>query len=356
MSVRHPLTQLHRLAGATVGDDGVPVAYGPLAAAYRACQDSAALVDLGMPQVVDLTGDDVRRWANGMFTQNLRDMPLCAVFESGWCDDRGRLIGLFRGVLLADDHLRVVLEGHDADAFIEHFDRYVLVDDVVFANVSAQYRLFVAYGPRRVQALGAAGLHLSRDAQVTDSDSATLLPWKRANVPSVDLLVKDAAAVAVWTALIDAGFAAAATELDTVLRVEAGRAAVPDDVPGKALPHELALRERILSFTKGCYVGQETINRLDVRGQTRRALAGVLCDGPVRGGDALHLADKAVGVLSSVVCSPRLGWIGLAVVRRPHEEGATVRIPTALGERVGRVVPLPFAVDDTPFPAPLPAP
>ena len=105
------------------------------------------------------------------------------------------------------------------------------------------------------------------------------------------------------------------------------------------IPQEAGLNERAVSFTKGCYVGQETVARLFYRGKPNRHLRGLRLDGPAETGEPLVLGEREVGRLGSVVESPAHGWIALAIVRREAEPGAELRA----GERTATVVELPFA-------------
>jgi folate-binding protein YgfZ len=341
-----PMAELHRQAGVALNPMGAPLKYGPVAAAYRAAHDSAIIVDQGRIGVVDLVGKDVRRWSNGMFTQNFRDAKVGSSLHSGWCDDRGRLQGLFQAALLADDHIRIVLGDTSADAFVEHFDRYVLVDDVEFYQ--PEMAVFSAMGPRAVHGLGAVGLHPKTGELINHANDITLLPSVRALVSCTDVVVPLDRATDLWKSLVAAGMFAAAMAVGEVLRVESGTIRFGVDSAAKALPHELALRDHILSFEKGCYVGQETINRLDVMGKARKGLAGVISDAPMTTGDSVFVGDKAVGTVTSPVLSPRFGHIALSVVRKPYDQGETVRI----GETgQGRTCPVPFPVAETPFPA-----
>jgi folate-binding protein YgfZ len=106
------------------------------------------------------------------------------------------------------------------------------------------------------------------------------------------------------------------------------------------IPQEAGLNERAVSFTKGCYVGQETVARLHYRGKPNRLLRGLRLSEPVEGGAALHLGEREVGRITSPVLSPTLGPIGLALVRVQAEPGAVL----AIGEHdaSATVVELPF--------------
>jgi folate-binding protein YgfZ len=111
-----------------------------------------------------------------------------------------------------------------------------------------------------------------------------------------------------------------------VVRVESGRPRYGLDLDDSVIPQEAALNERAVSFTKGCYVGQETVARLYYRGKPNRRLRGLALSEPAATGDALRLGEREVGRLGSSVVSPALGPIGLAIVRREAAPGDTVTV------------------------------
>ena len=92
------------------------------------------------------------------------------------------------------------------------------------------------------------------------------------------------------------------------------------------IPQEAGLNARAISFTKGCYVGQETVARLYYRGKPNRSLRGLALSAPARPGDALTLGERSVGRVASVALSPRFGPIALALVRREAENGSAVSV------------------------------
>jgi folate-binding protein YgfZ len=109
---------------------------------------------------------------------------------------------------------------------------------------------------------------------------------------------------------------------------------------GETIPQEAGINERAVSFTKGCYIGQETVARLHYKGRPNRHLRGLRLEAPVEAGAPIMLGDREVGRVGTAVLSPALGPIALAVVRREAEPGARVEV----GERpVGAtVVEAPF--------------
>jgi tRNA-modifying protein YgfZ len=108
------------------------------------------------------------------------------------------------------------------------------------------------------------------------------------------------------------------------------------------MPQEAGINDRAVSFTKGCYIGQETVARLHYKGKPNRHLRGLRLSEPAERGTDVVLGDKPVGRLGSTCVSPRLGAIALALVRREAGPGATVEVGGAPAE----VVELPFRSAD----------
>jgi folate-binding protein YgfZ len=127
-------------------------------------------------------------------------------------------------------------------------------------------------------------------------------------------------------ALVAAGVAEVSEAAAEIVRVEHGRPRYGADLDDSVIPQEAGLNERAVSFTKGCYVGQETVARLYYRGKPNRHLRGLRFSAPVETGAVLRLGEKEVGRVTSAVVSPVHGPIGLALVRRQAEPGATVAV------------------------------
>ena len=141
-------------------------------------------------------------------------------------------------------------------------------------------------------------------------------------------------------ALLAAGAVAVAPEAAEIVRVEAGVPRFGAEMDTATMPAEAGIVEAAVSFTKGCYIGQETVARLHYKGKPNRHLRGLRLSGPAAPGEPLRLGEKEVGRLGSAVVSPALGRIGLAIVRREAEPGAEL----AVGEDgvTAQVVALPF--------------
>jgi folate-binding protein YgfZ len=124
------------------------------------------------------------------------------------------------------------------------------------------------------------------------------------------------------------------------MRIERGRPRYGIDLDDSVIPQEAGLNDRAVSFTKGCYVGQETVARLFYRGKPNRSLRGLRCSAQAQAGDRLASDERELGQITSATWSPTFGPIGLALVRREAPVGATVSV----GENgvTAEVVELPF--------------
>ena len=137
---------------------------------------------------------------------------------------------------------------------------------------------------------------------------------------------------------LDLGVPPVSTEVAECVRIESGRPRLGYDMDAETMPQEAGINERAVSFTKGCYVGQETVARLHYKGRPNRHLRGLRLPEPVERGTDIVLGDKVVGRVASTCVSPRFGPIALALVRREAEPGDHVSVNGATAELVG----LPF--------------
>jgi folate-binding protein YgfZ len=156
----------------------------------------------------------------------------------------------------------------------------------------------------------------------------------------VDVLCEADDTEAVRAALLDAGATPVSEAAAEILRVERGRPRYGAELDDSTIPQEAALNERAVSFTKGCYVGQETVARLFYRGKPNRHLRGLRLSEPAPSGAELRLGERVVGQLASSLVSPAHGPIALALVRREAAVGDTVAVE---GGASAEVVDLPFA-------------
>jgi folate-binding protein YgfZ len=237
-----------------------------------------------------------------------------------------------------------------APALCERLARYVIADDVAIADRSADFAHFDLVGPRAdalaSRAAGSAVVLAEGGVAEVSIGGAAALAARFGPGPAIRLIAAQADAAALGAALEAAAAALGAAAVDAAvleaLRVEAGRPRAGAEIGPDTLPAELRLVERAVSFTKGCYTGQEIVARMASRDRVGHLLIGVRFDAdaqpdvptPIRVGDAV------VGELTSAARSPLAGAIGLGIVRKAAAAPGT-RVEA--GGCAGVVVELPFA-------------
>ena len=214
---------------------------------------------------------------------------------------------------------------------------YKIGRDVAVEDVSGERAVVSVIGPAASEiALGGplAPEHAHRDAEVGGVACTAV-----ATDVGVDLIVAAADAEAIGAALAGAGAEPVSEEAAEIVRVESGRPRFGREMTTATIPEEAGINERAVSFTKGCYIGQETVARLHYRGKPNRRLRGLRLAAPAAAGDPVQLGERELGSVGTAVVSPAHGPIALAIVRREAEPGATV----AVGDGIeAEVVELPF--------------
>ncbi len=344
---RTPLFATHVAAGAQFGDvDGwlLPAQFRTVEEEAAEARRGAVLFDLADHAVIDLVGPDARRFANGMFTNNIRDLAVGACNRSAMGDEKAKLQGLLSVARVGEEALLVVLDGVAAAAFVERYEKFILFDDVELSDRSEDRVVVHLAGPGGAEVLAAAGLPVPTLGQAVAAADLWLLGRDR-GVTGIDIVVPTTAVTELWAALRAAGAGIGGSEALEALRVRAGRVRWPVDMGERALVHEMRLVEECCSFTKGCYLGQEVINRIDVMGQVAKKLWGLRMveDAIPPVGAEVKLGDEVVGSTRSGVREGGVARV-LAVLRKAAWKPGLVVDVVAAGRTVqGVVEDLPFA-------------
>jgi folate-binding protein YgfZ len=276
-----------------------------------------------------LTGTEAKDFLHGQVTNDILGLTPGHGCYAAFLTHKGKMLGDLRVFDLGDELLldceRVVLQ-----ELFNMIRRYKLGRDVELHKRTVEMGLLSVIGPDAPD-LAPPAEH--DNARVTLGGASVVAV--RTDV-GVDLFVAAADKDAVRGALEFPDGDEVSAE---IVRVEHGRPRYGVDLDDSVIPQEAGLNERAVSFTKGCYVGQETVARLFYRGKPNRRLLGLRLSEPVEPGTELKLGEKVVGKLGSVVVSPDHGPIALALVRREANPGDTVDLAgsTAL------IVDVPFA-------------
>ena len=308
--------------------------------AYRALVDGVALVDRSERGKLALTGGEAKAFLHGQVTNDIEGLEPGSGCYAAFLTHKGKMLGDLR-VLDTGDELLLDCERVALRELFTMIRRFKLGRDVELHKRTLERGLLSLIGPGARAAAGAPDLpateHAHRAAEVGGAPVRLI-----ATDVGVDVLCDAADTERVAAALGAAGAVPVEEAEAEVRRVETGRPRFGVDLDDSVIPQEAGLNERAVSFTKGCYVGQETVARLFYRGKPNRHLRGLRLSAPVAAGAPLRLGEREVGRLGSVASSPVHGPIALALVRREAEPGTTLAVGDD-GAETATVVDLPFA-------------
>ena len=295
---------------------------------YGAARQAAAFFDLEERGVLEATGPLRQKFLQGMLSNDVAGLHSGQGCRAALLDVKGHVLSLMRVLVTSDDVLlempanRVsmvqgVLNHHKVAAPVRFKPRAIAVlglfgpgaravlerTGAALPQLAAEQHVAVTVAGRPALAVAAGDLPAGGLALHVDEDERT----------------------AVASALLEAGAVALDRNALDALRIEDGRAWFGPDVTGENLLHEMGHVAEYVSFSKGCYVGQEVVARLDARGgNVNKALRGLRLEAETTAGTVLRAADKEIGRVTTAAVSPRLGPLALAFVHRSHFEPGTV--------------------------------
>ena len=301
---------------------------------YAVLTGGVGLVDRSERGKLALTGEGAREFLNGQVTNEVAALEPGGGVYAAFLTHKGKMLGDLR-ILYTGDELLLDTERVALQALFDMIRRFSVGYDAQLHKRTLETALFSLVGPRagEVVPVVPAPLHAhvvaaigGAEARIVDTDDG------------VDVLCAAEDADRVKAALLEAGASAVSEAAAEIVRVERGRPRYGLDMDDATIPEEAALNDRAVSFTKGCYVGQETVARLHWKGKPNRHLRGLRLSAPVEAGTELTRGEKTVGRVGTSVVSPTHGPIALAIVRREVEPGDEI----AAGEATATVTPLPF--------------
>jgi folate-binding protein YgfZ len=298
-------------------------------AEYELLREDAGLVDRSERAKLRLTGAEAAEFLQGQVTNDVEALAPGEGCYAALLNHKGKLRADMR-VLRGPDWLWIDAEPLGKRALEHTVETYSLGRDVGWDDLTDERSILSLVGPRARERL---------DQAPPDEEHAFVEGEHGLYVATdvgVDVICASADTEAVRDAL---GIEPVDEATAECLRVESGRPRLGRDMDGETIPQEAGINERAVSFTKGCYVGQETVARLHYRGKPNRHLRGLRLSEPAETGDPIVLGERELGQVGSACVSPRLGPIALAIVRREAAPGHTVLV----GGNEAEVVELPFA-------------
>ncbi len=315
-----------------------PPYYGDVRTEFQTLLKGSGLYDLGDRVKIKLTGGDRTRWLNGMISNNVRDLAPGRGVYSFLLNPQGRiqadLYAFNRG-----ESLLVDLERLQRDKVVQVFDHFIIADDVEMADVSDKITALGLTGPESRAVLQRAGISIPELAYLQFADielqkiPITVLRAGEEAKESWQVWIAPDHVNTLWNALVKAGATPTGTTALSLFRISRGIPQFGQDIRDRDLPQETG-QARALNFTKGCYLGQEIVERIRSRGAVHRQFMAFTVEGPLpEPGTKIQSAEKEVGEITSSAIQPFPGGetaVALGYLRREAMGSALTAGPAAL--------------------------
>lgn len=356
------LHEFHHGLNAAFGEvNGMEVVlhYGDTRGEYTALRETAGVLDLSFRSRICLTGVDRVRFLHGQVTNDVKRLRVGEGCYAALVTGKGKMESDLN-VYCLQDELLLDFEPGLTEKISQRLEKFIVADDVQVVDVAPHYGLLSVQGPKSEGALRAleifseisANPYLSVKISEAMLGDIYLVNQPRAGLTGFDLFVPINALGAVADKLIAAaksiGGGAVGWDALEIARVEGGIPRFGLDMDETNIPLEGGIEARAVSYTKGCYIGQEVINRIHTIGHVNKELRGLRLEGDLKSapvkGDKLFHDGKEAGYVTSTVKSPAIGaWVALGYVRREHNQiGTELTLHSVDGEAKGRIVDLPF--------------
>jgi folate-binding protein YgfZ len=320
---------------------GVMAIVDTVAEEYRAVTEDCGLLDRSDRGKLALTGSEAKEFLAGQVSNDIVALVPGEGCYATFLSAKGRMQGDVRVLDAGQPEGELLLDTERAtlQALFDVIRKHTIGFDAQLHKRTVQSGLLSLLGPRARQVAGVPDLpareHAHAPASIAGRDVRVI-----ATDAGVDVLCAAEDTEAVRDALLQAGATPVSQDAAETLRVEHGRPRWGHELDESVIPQEAGLNDRAVSFTKGCYVGQETVARLHWKGKPNRHLRGLRLSAPAPAGTPLLLGDREVGVLGTSVVSPEHGPIALALVRREAAPGDAVTVGD--GDVTATVCELPF--------------
>jgi folate-binding protein YgfZ len=308
-------------------------------AEYRAATGACGFVDGSERGKLALTGTDAKAFLQGQVSNDVEALTPGTGCYAAFLTPKGKMLGDVR-ILDTGDEILLDTERVALQELFNMVRRFSVGYSLELHKRTVQRGLVSLLGPQAERVAGIGDLADAEHSHVMAAIGGIAARAIRTEL-GIDLLCDAEDTEALTSALTARGGVSVSQAVADCVRVEHGRPRYGVDLDDSVIPQEANLNDRAVSFTKGCYVGQETVARLFYRGKPNRQLRGLRLSAPVSSGAEITLGDRVVGRLGSVAESPALGSIALALVRREAPPGSEVVVGADQLDAV--VVELPFA-------------
>jgi folate-binding protein YgfZ len=282
---------------------------------YRAAQEHCVLMEWATWGVVRVEGSDRVAFLHSLLSNDITSLIPGRSCEAALLTPTGKLLAHLAVIADAEAHW-LLTDRPRIETVLTTLNRYLIMEQVTMTDVSRSYAIVGLHGPQAAVVVGVVSQKITvrqvNYSLVTKDDRLLIVPTEEV------ARIRDR--------LIAAGAVPIGWEAFNVLRIEAGIPWYGIDMDESNLLPETGLEERLVSYTKGCYVGQEVVARLQTYGSVSQKLMRLACDGTVvpGRGDEIRKGDQPVGQITSACFSPRLKRpLALGYLKRPHYQAET---------------------------------
>jgi folate-binding protein YgfZ len=328
MTLENPLIQVQSDAGAAfcaIGGRRIAERFGDSGDEYVLLDTGVGLHDRSYRGLLEVTGRDRARWLENLTTNRVAELSVGQTQYMFACNVKGRIVFDLLA-MVGEDSILLDVDRRWVDTAMRHLNKYVVTEDVVLADRSDAFHRLALVGA------GWEGLVNNEPTELTFGPSRVagremiVLAHRFAGMSAAEIFPPAADVAGVWSSLCGDGARPVGLAVVQVRRIEAGIPWPVQDIDDQVLPGETGQLKRAISFDKGCYLGQEVVERMRAHGSLARKLVGVRAtDGQsFPSGSTLVLDDETLGRVTSSCLSPAAdAHIGLGYVRTAHATPGT---------------------------------
>lgn len=306
------------------GSNPWPAQFGSVRDEFNALRSTCGVFDLVGQVKLRLTGKDRVRWLNGMTTNNIRDLSPEHGVYGFLLNPQGHILGDLTAYN-RNDSIVVSTEASQLEKILATFDHYIIMDDVEVANITDQIASVGVAGPNCEAMLRAAGFDVPSLGPLQMAEMSwqeahlTIVRGEHNNYPSFELWTAPDRVHGLLSSLQASGWVLVGANALELYRIALGLPRYGQDIRERDLPQETA-QDRALNSNKGCYVGQEIVERIRSRGNVHRKFTGFKLSGTLPApGAKIQSQDKDIGEMTSIAVIPAPGQdqpVALGYIRR----------------------------------------
>jgi folate-binding protein YgfZ len=338
--IETPLIELHQAAGAKLATHHgcvLPETFSTFEEEYRAARECLAIFDTNWHAIINLAGPDRLRYLNAIVSNDVKNLKEDSGSLALLLNPQGRILAEL-GIYALKDRLLTLSHASLRRRTVETLDKYIIMDDVTLDDVTDEFGTLAVEGPQAARTIEKAyGFDLNEMPDLgirsvhIDSMPCEIIRRSHFGYVGMEVVAPQKSLKQIWENLLAlvrlrGGLPVGMKALET-LRLEVGIPFYPVDFNDTVIPHEAAVETTHISFTKGCYTGQEIVERVRSRGQVnrRRVRLKFSTAEPPPAGTRLSADGKELGLVTSSAFSPKESTaIGMGYSRREHDTPGSI--------------------------------